>query len=249
MIRIIVSGIAGRMGKRIGVLASENKDYEIAGGLEFQDSPAVGKDIGEVLGIGNIGKKVQSDFGKIGVAGDVLIEFTAPDVTISHLEEAVREKIPMVIGTTSLSAQQIEKIHKASKEIPVVFSPNMSVGANLLFKITEQVARLLGKDYEVEIIEAHHDKKKDAPSGTAKSLSEAVSNVKGKMPPTHSIRLGDIVGDHTVIFAGNSERIELTHRAHSRDAFAKGALDAAKFLTTRKSGLYRMQDVIQSNQK
>ena len=153
MVNIIVSGIAGRMGRRIGVLASEDKDYEIAGALEFQDSPAIGKDIGEILGLGNMGKKVQFDLGRTGTAGDVLIEFTAPDVTISHLEEAVRKKIPVVIGTTSLSAQQIEKIHKASKDIPVVFSPNMSVGANLLFKISEQVARLLGKDYEVEIVD------------------------------------------------------------------------------------------------
>jgi 4-hydroxy-tetrahydrodipicolinate reductase len=249
MVKIIISGIAGRMGKRIGILASENKDYEITGALEFDGSPAVGKDIGEVLGTGNIGKKVQSDLDKIGAAGDVLIEFTASDVTIAHLEQAVEKKMPMVIGTTALSSQQVEKIHKASKDIPVVFSPNMSIGANLLFKITEQAARILGKGYDAEIVEAHHDKKKDAPSGTAKRLGESVFNSNGKVPPIHSIRLGDIAGDHTVIFAGNGERIELTHRAHSRDAFAKGALDAAKFLTAKKSGLYGMQDVIQSNQK
>jgi 4-hydroxy-tetrahydrodipicolinate reductase len=249
MVRIIISGIAGRVGKRVGILASEKKDYEITGGLEFKDNPVVGKDIGEVLGIGNLGKKVQHDLSKTGTAGDVLIEFTAPDVTIAHLEEAAGKKMPVVIGTTALSDQQVEKIHKISKDIPIVFSPNMSIGANLLFKITEQVARILGKSYEAEIVEAHHDKKKDAPSGTAKRLGEAVFNGNGKIPPIHSIRLSDIVGDHTVIFAGNGERIELTHRAHSRDAFAKGALDAAKFLTTKKSGLYRMQDVIQSNQK
>jgi len=249
MVRIIVSGIAGRMGRRIGVLASEDKGLEIAGGLEFKDSPAIGKDIGEILGIGSIGKKAQTDLSRIGNAGDILIEFTTPEATMTHLQDAVKKNIAVVIGTTALSPGQIEEIHKASKAIPIVFSPNMSVGANLMFKITEQVARLLGRDYEVEIVEAHHDKKKDAPSGTAKRLAESVFNAKGKMPPVHSIRLGDIAGDHTVIFAGNGERIELTHRAHSRDAFARGALDAAKFLATRKSGLYRMQDVIQSNQK
>ncbi|MBU4149718.1 MAG: 4-hydroxy-tetrahydrodipicolinate reductase [Candidatus Omnitrophica bacterium] len=244
MVRIIISGIAGRMGRRIGILASEDKDIEIAGALEFSGSPAVGKDAGEILGIGAIGKKVLSDLSDAGKAGDVLIEFTTPESTMAHLEEAAKKKMGVVIGTTALNPQQVEKIHKVSKDIPIVFSPNMSVGANILFKIAEQVARLLGKDYEAEIVEAHHDKKKDAPSGTAKRLGEAVSNAKGKVPPIHSIRLGDIVGDHTVIFAGNGERIELTHRAHSRDAFAKGALDAAKFLTTKKSGLYRMQDVI-----
>ncbi|MFH1853961.1 MAG: 4-hydroxy-tetrahydrodipicolinate reductase [Candidatus Omnitrophota bacterium] len=249
MIRIIISGIAGRMGRRIGILASKDSDFEIAGALEFPESPAIGKDAGELLGIGNIGKKVQSGIGNIGAAGDVIIEFTTPDATIARLEEASKKKIAMVIGTTALSSQQVEKIHKASRDIPIVLSPNMSVGANLMFKITEQAARLLGKDYDVEIIEAHHDKKKDAPSGTAKRLGEAVLNVKGKIPPIHSIRLGDIVGDHTVIFAGNGERLELTHRAHSRDAFAKGALGAAKFLTAKKSGLYHMHDVIQSSHK
>ncbi|MBU0759736.1 MAG: 4-hydroxy-tetrahydrodipicolinate reductase [Candidatus Omnitrophica bacterium] len=246
MVRIIISGIAGRMGRRIGVLASQDKDIEIAGALEFSGSPAVGKDAGEILGVGAINKKVQSDLAALGKAGDVLIEFTTPESTMEHLEGAAKKKIGMVIGTTALTPQQVENIHRVSKDIPVVLSPNMSVGANLLFKIAEQVARLLGKDYEVEIVEVHHDQKKDAPSGTAKRLGEAVSNAKGKVPPIHSIRLGDIVGDHTVIFAGNGERIELTHRAHSRDAFAKGALDAAKFLAAKKSGLYRMQDVIQS---
>lgn len=249
MVKIIISGIAGRMGKRIGELASTNQEFEIIGGLEAAESQAVGKDIGEVLGIGNIGKKVQSVFSNLGAAGGVLIEFTMPKVTMAHLEEARRKKIPMVIGTTGLSPEQSEEIHKASKEIPIVFSPNMSIGANLMFKVAEQVARLLGNDYAAEIVEIHHDKKKDAPSGTAKRLGEAVANAKGKVPPIHSIRLGDIVGDHTVIFAGNGERIELTHRAHSRDAFAKGALDAAKFLTTRNAGLYRMHDVMQSSQK
>jgi len=244
MVRIIISGISGRMGARIGALASQDKNFEIAGAIEASSSPAVGKDIGEIISAGKIGKKVESDFNKIARACDVLIEFTAPLATLEHLEIAVKNKKAMVIGTTGFSKDEVEKIKDASKKIPVVFSPNMSVGANLMFKITEEVARALGEDYDVEIVEAHHNQKKDAPSGTAKRLGEAVSKAKGKTPPIHSMRLGDIVGDHTVVFVGKSERIELTHRAHSRDAFAKGSLDAAKFLAGKKPGLYTMADVI-----
>jgi 4-hydroxy-tetrahydrodipicolinate reductase len=244
MIKIIISGISGKMGSRIGVLASQDKNIEIAGGLEASSSPAIGRDIGEFIAIGKINKKIESDFDKVVSFCDVLIEFTSPSATLGHLEAAVKNKKAMVIGTTGFSKDESGKIKEASKKIPIVFSPNMSIGANLMFKITEEVAGALGKDYEAEIIEAHHDQKKDAPSGTAKRLGEAVSKIKGKMPPIHSVRLGDIVGDHTVIFAGKGERIELTHRAHSRDAFAKGALDAAKFLAGKKPGLYAMADVI-----
>ena len=244
MIKIIISGISGKMGSRIGVLASQDKNIEIAGGLEDSSSPAIGRDIGEFIAIGKINKKIEADFNKVVSFCDVLIEFTGPSATMEHLEDAVKNKKAMVIGTTGFSKDETGKIKEASGKIPIVFSPNMSIGANLMFKITEEVAAALGKDYEAEIIEAHHDQKKDAPSGTAKRLGEAVSKVKGKMPPIHSVRLGDIVGDHTVVFAGKGERIELTHRAHSRDAFAKGALDAAKFLAGKKPGLYTMADVI-----
>ena len=244
MVKIIISGISGKMGERIGVLASQDKNLEIAGALEVSASPAIGKDIGELLAIGKINKEIESDFNKIAPSCDVLIEFTSPSATLEHLEAAVKNKKAIVIGTTGFSKDEVEKIKEASKKIPVVFSPNMSIGANLMFRITEEVARSLGEDYEAEIVEVHHNQKKDAPSGTAKRLGEAVSRVKGKMPSIHSVRLGDIVGDHTVIFAGKGERIELTHRAHSRDAFAKGSIDAAKFLAGKKPGLYTMAEVI-----
>lgn len=249
MVKIVISGICGKMGNRIGVLVSLDKDFEIAGALEVKDNPNIGKDIGEVLGIGKLNKKIESDFNKIVSSCDILIEFTNPAATFEHLDIALKNKKAVVIGTTNFSSQEIDKIKEAATEIPIVFSPNMSIGANLLFKITEDIASALGKDYEVEIVEAHHNQKKDAPSGTAKRLGEAVSKVKGKMPVIHSIRMGDIVGEHTVIFAGSGERIELTHRAHSRDAFSKGALNAARFLIGKKQGLYTMMDVIQSNQK
>lgn len=244
MIKIVISGICGRMGKRIGLLASKDRAFKIIGALESPDNSSIGKDVGEVLGIGNIGRKVESDFSKIAGPSNILIEFTSPEATIEHLEIAIEKKVGMVIGTTALSAQQTDKIKSASTKIPIVFSPNMSVGVNLLFKITEDAARALGKAYKVKIVEAHHAQKKDAPSGTAKRLGEIVSKARGATPPIESIREGDIVGDHTVLFTGEVETVELSHRAHSRDAFARGALDAARFIAGREPGLYSMTDVI-----
>jgi len=232
MVKLVISGIAGRMGKRIVSLSSKDKKIKITGGIESADNPAVGQ--------GN----VVSDFAKIASACSVLIEFTFPDATMKHLEIARKNKVGVVIGTTALSEKEISQIKKASKDIPIVFSPNMSVGANLLFKLAETAAKALDKSYKIEIVEAHHAKKKDAPSGTAKRLGEAVSKVRGKTPPIESIRKGEIVGDHSIMFTGKNEKIELKHSAFSRDVFAQGALDAAKFIAAKKSGLYTMQDVI-----
>ncbi len=244
MLRLVISGIAGRMGKRIGVLASGDKEVKIEGAIELPENPVIGSDIGEIIGIGRIGKGIGSDFAKTAGACDVLIEFTSPSATMQHLEIARRDKAGMVIGTTGLSAEEIQTIKGASSEIPIVLSPNMSIGANLLFKITDIAARTLSRDYKVAIVEAHHAKKKDAPSGTAKRLGEAVSKARGEMPPIESIREGDIVGDHIVTFTGKEERVELKHSAFSRDAFARGALKAAKFLKDKRSGFYTMHDVI-----
>ena len=244
MIKLVISGISGRMGKGIGLLASKDKAFQIIGALEAADNPAIGKDIGGIIEIGKLGKQVESEFEKMARDTDVLIEFTTPSATIQHLEIARKEGLGVIVGTTGLSSEQIKEIKNASKEIPIVFSPNMSIGANLLFKITEEVSKALGNDYEVKIVEAHHAKKKDAPSGTAKRLGEAVLKIRGSAPPIQSIREGDIVGDHTVIFNGKYETIELGHHAHSRDTFAEGALDAARFVANKKPGLYTMQDVI-----
>ena len=168
MIKLVISGIAGRMGKRIALLASKDKGFELKGGLESSGNPTIGKDIGELIEINKIGKAVESDFASLTEACDVLIEFTNAFATMEHLEIACKNEVGMVIGTTALSNDEIKRIKDASKEIPIVFSPNMSVGANVLFKITEIISKALGKDYKVEIVEAHHAKKKDAPSGTAK---------------------------------------------------------------------------------
>jgi 4-hydroxy-tetrahydrodipicolinate reductase len=244
MVKIVISGICGKMGKSIAVLAGNDKEFEIIGALEVEGSPCIGKYIGETIGVGNVNKKVVSGLDKIEDGFDALIEFTSPKATLVHLETAIQKRVGMVIGTTGFSAGEINSIKEASEKIPIVFSPNMSVGVNVLFKISSELAKLLGSDYEIEIVEAHHNQKKDAPSGTAKKLGEVIMQATKKMPPIHSIRAGDIVGDHTIVFAGRSERIELTHRAHSRDTFSKGALLAAKFLIGKKSGLYDMNDVI-----
>jgi len=243
MSNIVISGVCGRMGKKIALLTQGSKDFEVVGALESRDNPFIGKDIGEAIGTSNVGKKIEGDFNNI-TGSFVLIEFTTPQATMEHLGIAIKKKSGMVIGTTALSKEDIEKIKNASKEIPIVFSPNMSVGVNLLFRLVEESTKTLGKGYEVKMTEAHHTKKKDAPSGTGKTLQEIVYKLRGEKVPIKSIREGDIVGDHTVIFETESEKLELTHHAKSRDIFAKGALEAARFLSSKKSGLYSMQEVI-----
>ena len=208
--------------------------------MEANGNPVIGKEILTEIKVSD-----DSDFSFSN--GDVLIEFTAPQATLAHRAQMEKVKKAMVIGTTGFSSAQIEQIKKAAKTIPIVLSPNMSIGVNILFGIVGEVARQLGNGYDIEIIEAHHHHKKDAPSGTAKKLAEEVASVvckKTEEIPTHAIRAGDIVGDHTIIYAGAGERIELTHRAQSRDPFALGALRAAKFIVGQPPGLYNMQDVL-----
>ncbi len=236
MIKIVISGICGRMGNRIGNLALQDKDFEVVGALETSELANEEKEF--------CGVKIFSEINQIIDNADVVIEFTNPQATLEHLRSAIQHKKAMVIGTTGFLEDQKKEIEVASKSIPIVFSPNMSIGANLLFKISEEVAQNLGSDYEVEIVEAHHSQKKDAPSGTAKSLAEYIKKSGRREVKIHSIRAGDIVGDHAVIFAGKGERLELTHRAHSRDAFAQGALKAAKFIVNKRAGLFNMQEVL-----
>ncbi|MCX5713730.1 MAG: 4-hydroxy-tetrahydrodipicolinate reductase, partial [Candidatus Omnitrophica bacterium] len=160
------------------------------------------------------------------------------------LDYIARYKKALVLGTTGLSEAQIKKVEEIASVVPVVYSPNMSVGVNVLFGILPEIARQLGPDYSIEIVEAHHKAKKDSPSGTAKKFAQILADTVKKEIPTHSVRLGDIVGDHTIIFCGNSERIEIKHQAHSRDLFAVGALKAVKWIFGKTAGLYSMQDVL-----
>lgn len=235
MIKLGIAGVCGRMGRRIFELASLDKDFEINLALEKKGTSLIGKELGKL--------KISSSLDGLFLV-DVLIDFTLPEASEQNLDYAARYKKGVVLGTTGLSEAQLKKIDDISKVIPIVFSPNMSVGVNVLFSILPELAKRLGPDYNIEIVEAHHKAKKDAPSGTAKKFGQLLADVTNRQIPIHAVRLGDITGDHTVIFCGNSERIEIKHQAHSRDLFAIGALRAAKWIMGKPAGLYSMQDVL-----
>ena len=252
LVKVVVSGCCGKMGSRIAALAqpSLNKPpIDLVGAIEAKNHPDIGRDLGEVLGEKPIGVKITDDAASVLKNADVLIEFTMPEATMDHLRIVTSLKKAMVIGTTGLTEADRELIAASARTIPIVFSPNMSVGVNLLFELVQAAAERLGPSYRVEIVEAHHEHKKDAPSGTAKRLQELLGKVRSRwhLPadiPCQSIRRGEIVGDHTVIFSGPFERLELMHHAESRDTFALGALQAAKFIAGRPPGLYEMSDVL-----
>jgi 4-hydroxy-tetrahydrodipicolinate reductase len=235
MIKLGVAGVCGKMGRRIFELASMDKDFELALALEKKGTPVIGKDIGKL--------KISSNQDGMFLI-DVFVDFTTSDAVESSLDYAARYKKALVLGTTGLTDAQIGRVEEVAKIIPVVFTPNMAIGVNVLFSILPEIAKRLGPDYSIEIVEAHHKGKKDAPSGTAKKMIQVLKEATGKDIPAHAIRLGDIVGDHTVIFCGNSERIEVKHQAHSRDLFVLGALKAAKWIYGKPAGLYSMQDVL-----
>ncbi len=262
MIRLVVNGAAGRMGRRIIALASEARDCAVVCALERPGHPDLGKDAGLVAGIAELAVRIQET---ISGAPDVLLDFSTPDACAVRAEECARLGIPVVIGTTGLSEEQHRRIRcEVATRVPVLIAPNMSVGVNLLCMLVGEVASVLGEDYDVEIVEMHHRHKKDAPSGTALQLARCIceklswdcgkallygrQGMTGERPrrqlAVHAVRGGDGVGDHTVIFAGEGERIELTHRASSRDIFARGALRAARFLVGRAPGLYSIKDVL-----
>ena len=235
MIKLGIAGVCGKMGRRIFELASQNKDFEVNLALEKKGTPAIGKDLGKI--------KISSSQDGLFLI-DVFVDFTVPEATEANLDYVGKYKKALVLGTTGLNEAQLRKVEDLSKVVPVVFSPNMAVGVNVLFSVLPEIAKRLGPDYNIEIVEAHHKGKKDAPSGTAKKMAEVLQEAAKKEIPTHSIRLGDIIGDHTVIFCGNSERIEIKHQAHTRDLFALGALKAAKWIADKPAGLYSMQDVL-----
>ena len=264
MLNLIVSGAAGRMGGRIITLAHDNKELKIIGALERKDHPKMGADAGETAGIGKINIALSCDINDIKAKADVLIDFSEPATTVKLAKTAADKGIAMVIGTTGLSYEAVEAIKSCTSKIPCVVAPNMSVGVNLLLKVLKDVARVLGDDYDVEVIEAHHRLKKDAPSGTALRIAQVLADALGrnleetavyarkgiigertkKEIGMQTIRAGDIVGEHTVLFGGIGERIEITHKASSRDTFASGALKAAMWVRKQNPGFYDMQDVL-----
>ena len=246
MIKLVISGCCGKMGRRIAALACRDKEFEIAGAIEKKNHPAVGRKLSAVLMNPVLDIEVR-DNSEIIKDTDVLIEFTNSLTTVEHLILAVKYKKPAVIGTTGLASAQVEKVKEASKEIPIVFSPNMSLGVNLVFRLVKEVISKLDKDYKVDIVEAHHVNKKDTPSGTAKRLVELVRETPGREKEhirIESIRQGRIVGDHQVRFNSPRDVIIIKHSAKSRDIFCQGALEAAKFIVKQNPALYDMQDVL-----
>jgi len=235
MIKLGIAGVYGKMGRRIFELACKDKDFEVNLALEKKGTPQIGRELGKL--------KISSGPDGLFLV-DVFVDFTLPEATEVNLDYVARYKKAAVIGTTGLSDTQLKKVEEISKIVPIVFSPNMSVGVNILFSILPEIAKRLGPDYSIEIVEAHHKAKKDAPSGTAKKFGQILTDTTKREIPIHAIRLGDIVGDHTIIFCGNSERIEIKHQAHSRDLFALGALKAAKWVVGKPAGLYSMQEVL-----
>lgn len=235
MIKLGILGAGGRMGRRIIELAREDKDLEVTLALERRGHPIIGREIGAI--------KVSSSGDGIFLV-DAVIDFTLPEASLNNIDYVLKYKKPLVLGTTGFKDNEVERIKEAARSIPIVFSPNMSIGVNLLFGLAAEVAKKLGTDYDIEIVEAHHKAKKDAPSGTAKKLGQVIADAAGRNITIHAIRAGDIVGDHTILYAGNQERIEIRHQAHSRDVFALGALRAAKWVVNKPAGLYSMQDVL-----
>ena len=264
MIKVIVAGAAGRMGKRIIHMIHQNEEITLAGAFEMPDHPNIGEDAGQVAGTGASGVRIAGSLEEVIDQGDVLIDFTAPQATLENLRAAVSQKLAMVIGTTGITGDVLEEVEALAGKIKCVLAPNMSVGVNVMFKIAGEMARILGNDYDMEILEVHHRQKKDAPSGTAIRLAQTMADNVGRDLEEVAVyerkgiigkrtdeeigiqtwRAGDITGEHTVMFGGIGERLELIHRAHNRDNFARGAVRAAVWVMTQQKGLYDMQDVL-----
>jgi 4-hydroxy-tetrahydrodipicolinate reductase len=263
-VSVVAAGAAGRMGSRIVACLRDAPDLRLVAALEAPGHPAAGRDAGEVAGVGAMGVSIGADVTSAIVRDRVLIEFSAPEPTLEHLRRVAEVGARAVIGTTGFTSLQREEIGELARRAAIMLSPNMSVGVTLALQVLATMARALGDDYDVEVTEIHHRFKKDAPSGTALRMAEVVAEALGrdlgavgvygrqgvpgersqKEIAVMSLRSGDVVGEHTVSFGTLGERLELTHRAHNRDTFARGALRAARWIAGRVPGLYSMQDVL-----
>ncbi len=265
MIRAVVTGASGRMGSLIvRAIAEAGDDFELVGATERIGSTATGLDAGLAAGLRPLQVTVVTELAKALDNADVVIDFTTATASVEHARLCAKRKIALVVGSTGFSASARADIAGCGQKIPVMMAPNMSVGVSLLFRLVGEAARVLGDNYDAEISELHHRHKKDAPSGTALRLAEVVADALGRDPArdvvyarqgdigergardigVQSLRGGDAIGEHTVYFLGPGEQVELTHRATSRETFARGALRAAKWIVGRKPGLYDMQDVL-----
>ena len=263
MVKIIVIGAAGRMGKTIVSCIDDTPGAEICAGTESPNNPAVGSDAGELAGLGHKNAPVAGNLEEVIDSCDVIIDFTTPESTMETIRIAASKTKSVVVGTTGFSPEQKAEIKQLSRKSRTVLAPNMSIGVNVLFKIVSDVAKTLGDDYDIEIVEAHHKFKKDAPSGTAVRISEIIADAlhrnleevgvygrKGfterqpKEIGVHTLRAGDIVGEPRVLFGGMGENLEIFHRAQSRETFARGAVRAALWIVNQPIGMYDMQDVL-----
>jgi 4-hydroxy-tetrahydrodipicolinate reductase len=264
MINTIVIGVGGRMGKTITQMVIEDKELNLVGATEIKSSPLIGKSIKEGTGIDIENIKITHDLESIIDECDVIIDFAQPESSLVTLKLAVEYKKGVVIGTTGFTKEQDNEAKKLALRTRTVMAPNMSVGVNLIFKVIKDITKIIGNDYDIEIIEAHHRVKKDSPSGTALNIARIIADelnrdlskvavherkgIIGKRSKEEIgiqvIRAGDIVGEHTILFGGIGERIEITHKATSRENFAKGAIKAVHFIVNKKNGLYNMEDVL-----
>ena len=259
--KLIITGAAGRMGKRLISFANDDRQLDIVGAVDYAEHPDQGKDAGTLAGIGPIGVPLSAEF---PAEADVMIDFSLPVAADASIDYCQANNVALVMGTTGLSEAQMARLKDAAAVIPVIQATNYSLGMNLLFATVGKVAKALGEEYDIEIVEAHHRFKKDAPSGTALSLAEAVCTETGRDYPgclahgregnntqrqkgtigMHAVRGGDIVGDHSVIYTTLGETVTISHNAHTRDTFVGGAIRAAKWITAQKPGLYNMMDVL-----
>ncbi len=258
---IAINGAAGRMGQRLVHLCHQDAELQLGAALEAPGSPHVGRDIGEICGLGPIGVAV-GDALAVDARIEVVVDFSVPQGTMNVLPVCVKRRIPLVVATTGLTPEQKSQIEEAAHDTALLMAPNMSLSVNVLFQLVKQAAELLaGKDFDVEIVERHHRFKKDAPSGTALHFARLVQEAMGQNElrhgreglvgerprgeiGMHALRVGDNVGEHTIIFSTLGETLELTHRGHTRDSYARGALLAAKFLAGKPAGRYSMDDVL-----
>ncbi|HBV20506.1 MAG TPA: 4-hydroxy-tetrahydrodipicolinate reductase [Nitrosomonas sp.] len=261
--KIAIAGSAGRMGRALLEAVTQAGDMQLSAALERNDSPSLGRDAGELIGSSN-GIQITYEYVSALAGCDQIIDFTRPEGTLAHLAACREAGVKMVIGTTGFSTEEKEMLKAASADIAIVFAPNMSVGVNVTFKLLEIAAKVLNQGYDIEIIEAHHRHKIDAPSGTALRMGEVIAEamnrdlkkvaIYGREGVTgeradetigfSTIRAGDIVGEHTAMFAGMGERVEIVHKASSRMTFAMGAVRAVRFLQDKPNGLFDMQDVL-----
>ena len=264
MIKAIISGAAGRMGRSLIGAVQASDEFSLVGALESENSELLGLDAGELAGVGKAGVLLSTTDESLVEQADVMIDFSSPLASVFNAETCAEVGTALVIGTTGMDFEQEKTLKKGSNKIPIFVSPNMSLGMSMLYRLVENAVSKLGKNFDVEIFEAHHSGKKDAPSGTALRLGEVIANARGvdlrekavfdrsgdiktRVPDSigfSSVRGGDIAGDHTVILAGDGERLELTHRAHDRSNFVHGALLAASFVCANPPGLYGMSDLL-----